>query len=246
MMRQQALLGRRGTGRSSLPAPRRARCTRVAAQAKGFGFMKSKVAPKDLLGCASRARGGGGGGAQRPPRRCCCAAEAAGGAPAPGAAPASPLPGATVEGTRPPAPQRPPLPMPPRSPPLPRRPSSGREPLKPLPLSPMREVPAGIPLPPYAKSGVLPGLNDKFEIHDAAVGALGPGCLVLRLQQRAVGGTGGIAHTAAGSSSTPATENRPPAPAATPGHRQDARVVQARGAGAQARRRARCAGRDDR
>ena len=33
----------------------------------------------------------------------------------------------------------------------------------------MREVPATIPLPPYAKSGKLPGLNDRFEVHDAQV-----------------------------------------------------------------------------
>lgn len=42
----------------------------------------------------------------------------------------------------------------------------GREPLRPHHVSPMREVPPHIPRPPYASSGKLPGLNDRFEVHD--------------------------------------------------------------------------------
>lgn len=56
------------------------------------------------------------------------------------------------------------LTLPPLSAPL-----RGREPLRPHPTSPPRPVPAHIPRPPYADSGKLPGLNDKFEVHDAAV-----------------------------------------------------------------------------
>jgi methionyl aminopeptidase len=34
-------------------------------------------------------------------------------------------------------------------------------------VSPPREVPASIPRPPYAATGKLPGLNNRFEVHDA-------------------------------------------------------------------------------
>ncbi|KAI8476439.1 MAG: methionine aminopeptidase [Monoraphidium minutum] len=45
---------------------------------------------------------------------------------------------------------------------------NGREPLRPHTVSPKRDVPPHIPLPPYAASGKLPGLNNRFEVHDAA------------------------------------------------------------------------------
>jgi hypothetical protein len=45
----------------------------------------------------------------------------------------------------------------------------GREPLRPHTLSPKRDVPPHIQLPPYASSGMLPGLNNRFEIHDEQV-----------------------------------------------------------------------------
>ncbi|GBF89157.1 methionine aminopeptidase [Raphidocelis subcapitata] len=44
----------------------------------------------------------------------------------------------------------------------------GREPLRPHTLSPPREVPPHIPLPPYAKTGKLPRLEMRPEVHDAA------------------------------------------------------------------------------
>jgi hypothetical protein len=137
----------------------------VRAQAKGFGNILKPAAPKDLLRCAAAAAIAAARCALRAPYAVSTrvAAQRKGlrvnwrgervapcvGAPARSSPPTSTAAAAAAAAA----------------------PGRGREPIRPFPQSPKREVPPHIALPPYAVSGKLPGLAAGFEVHDEKVRA---------------------------------------------------------------------------